>query len=255
MGTGKNKRSDSELSSNDATQLDWYLGVGACAFEKSPMGSMLERSWLLSEVSERCSQCNGQGIIDADHVPKDPKCKKCSGGCEYCVNGKVVEGCWCSKCRGTGFNNVRIKNDRQQTVKLKKSAGREPGYTPEDWALTTYAIVSRYLNRLEGVSRESYQVLVAYHGDKGSRWSDTEQGRIFAVLPMTKAGKRLLKLAQTRAGADLGLTAAEQLATVLGAKGGLNGEQLKLAAEAREEAWSKYAKACKLWNKVKGDAK
>lgn len=247
---GKKKKSVSEMGQTDALQLEWYLGPGQATFERSPFGAMLERSWLLSEVSERCSKCGGQGILDGDHV-KPGKCKHCSGGCDYCINGQVVEGCWCDKCRGTGFNNVRIRNDRNQTVKLKKSAGREPGYTPDNWSLTTYAAISRRLKALCDLSGVAYEVLTTYHGDKGSRWADTEQGRIFSVIPLTKAGRKLLKLAQTNAGDELGLSAIEQLGNALGRKGGLSADHLKLAAEAREQAWSAYFKACEVWNKGK----
>lgn len=238
------------ISNADASALEWYLGEGSALFERSPFGAMLERSKLLGEASDPCRDCCGKGIIESDSPRLGSDCKNHRESCDYCVGRKIAIGCWCSLCRGTGFTSRRIKGDPIMTMVLKKQTRFiEPSRTPEDWALTRYAVVSRHFDRLAKISKSSLTVIATYHGDKGARWADTSWGRIFVLLPLTNSGKQLLKREGVRRFADDGTNLSEALGVMAElCRKDPASENSKLFAEALDQAWSMYRKACLVWN-------
>lgn len=203
----------------DAAALDWYFGPGQAAFERSTFGAMLEAAEREAYVTRTCANCTA-GIIDAT-------------------------GAWCDRCNGTGSVPVRKpRRGAEPTVRVTRHR-EEVGFEPEDWQLRRYARVSR---RLDALNPTDVAVLAAYHGDQGARWGATKRGRLFAVYALTKAGARLLRAAQRRTTADLGLSASDSLGVVAD----VNDTQPKAErradlAEARIEAERMLTAAWTAW--------
>ncbi len=132
----------------------------------------------------RCRACQGDGRVAG------VTCGACKGlRVPMRKNGKPRvrpplrprASCW--SCRG------RLYHDRNP-VGLKSEQRSEPSYTPDDVALQRFAQVSRYLRQC---SVDTVDVLAAFFGLSGYRWANTKWGRLFAVVPLTTAGEKLLR--------------------------------------------------------------
>lgn len=183
MPNQKQISSRPELPREDETMLTWFLGEGSCYFEKSTCGSMLDAMEQSSCTSIKCKKCKGVGILGCDDW-LDPK-----------------SGSWCGACDGTGTLPVTMKRSKHAlTAKPTKQNIGSNAKAPDNWALTTYAVVSRRINRMQVTSPQSVQVLAAFYGNAGTRWAQTENySRIFPVIALTKAGVTLLKKSAGRA--------------------------------------------------------
>lgn len=132
-----------------------------------------------------CKACDGYGCFPETGA----RCVKCKGsGLKLLANGKTRrrpkarERQVCHSCKG------RLYHDRWPAA-VKAEAGGEASYTPDDVALRRFAQVSRYLRQCSG---ETVEALAAFFGVSGYLWANTKWGRLFAVVPLTKAGSSLL---------------------------------------------------------------
>lgn len=132
-----------------------------------------------------CKVCDGYGCFPETGA----RCVKCKGsGMKLLKNGKPRkrpkprERATCYACKG------RLYHDRWP-ASVKAEAGGEPSYTPDDVALRRFAQVSRYLRQC---SSETVEVLAAFFGVSGYLWANTKWGRLFAVVPLTRAGERTM---------------------------------------------------------------
>jgi hypothetical protein len=171
------------LSIDDQASIGWFFTSGQCEFERSPCGAMLDALERESCTSITCKRCRGEGIIGSDRDFTDP---------EYSQ--------WCSSCGGTGSLPVTLRKSKSAlTAKPTKTNLGSNAKAPDNWALTTYAVVSRRINLIQVFAPVSVQVLAAYFGDSGSRWAEQDgHGRIFPVIALTKAGATLIKRSQGR---------------------------------------------------------
>jgi hypothetical protein len=170
------------LSNEDQASISWFFTDGQCAFERSPCGPMLDALERDSCTSMPCRKCRGAGICgESDWL--DPE-----------------SGQWCTLCNGTGTLPVVMKRSKHAlTAKPTKSNAGSNAKAPENFALTTYAFVSRRINLMQVFAPVSVQVLAAYFGDSGYRWAQQDgRGRIFPVIALTKAGATLIKRSQGR---------------------------------------------------------
>jgi hypothetical protein len=223
------RRDSPVLGDIDAAALQWFLGPGQCAFERSWCGDMLEFIERSAYTSRRCAPCFGAGILHS--------------------------GDWCPSCAGTGSIPVRRRSRGEETVAVKHQ-GFSVAYNPfsaDTWALETYATVSRQLGRVGGVSVIHRLALEAFYGNEGERWGRTDRKRIFAVYPLTHAGQKLIRMAQ-KPGLDVKVSFCEILDTEANmqklnpvvARGALLGL-------AGEQAHRVVAEASLVWNQVAGD--
>lgn len=171
------------ISHDDEVMLSWFFGEGSAYFERSPCGGMLEALERDSCVSQTCRRCRGVGVIGEDRDYTDP---------EYSQ--------WCSSCNGTGTLPITMKRSKLAlTAKPTKPNIGSNAKAPDNWALTTYAVASRRIDRMQTFSPVSVQTLAAFWGNAGSRWAEQDGfGRIFPVIALTKAGATLIKRSQGR---------------------------------------------------------
>jgi hypothetical protein len=252
-------RRESALAQRDEADLEWFWCFGESTFERSTFGSVLERQSLYGEIAElclncdgygtdpasvdRCRPCRGKGRITIGRVGmKDPdvggsrSCGECRGPTGKPRRGVVLADCLA--CEGTGIVE-------SQAVGVPGAESGEGGYEPDDGALRRYAKVSRRLTRLEGSDRQSAAVLQAYYGVDGLRWGGTDHGRLTAVLPLTRAGARLIDGESN----ELGLGVRELFANVIAdhVRKKTPGRASALMA-ATTEAGKLYVSACRAWN-------
>lgn len=69
----------------------------------------------------------------------------------------------------------------------------EAGYMPEDESLMRVAHVSRRLRLLGARDSAAGHALEAYYGRAGARWARTDQGRLFALYPLTTSGEAFVR--------------------------------------------------------------
>jgi len=192
--------------------LDWYFGAGQTLNERSPFGAILDRQALY-------------------HVPRhiDPEL-------------------------------FRAQLDRKPhepppgALTARPRGGSEPasGNSPEEGLIRRYAHISRLLKRLGQQDADAVLILAAYYGDQGARWGRTPHGRLFALLPLTPAGMQLLRRSRKRARAvDLGLSSAEQLGVEVEVQAVQpHAWRTLLIEQAKRQAWTAYAGACRLFAEV-----
>ena len=227
------------LSSEDQASISWFFTDGQSYFERSPCGAMLDALERDSCTSIRCRRCRGEGIIGIERDYTDP---------EYAQ--------WCSQCNGTGTLPVAMKRSKNQlTAKPTKPNIGSNAKAPDNWALTTYAVVSRRVNLIQVFAPVSVQVLAASFGNAGARWAATEgYNRLFPVLALTKAGATLIKRSQGRTilqdqESDVPRDAHEQLGQIhLVEKVQPEPNRTKLFTTAFKQAEALYFQACEDWN-------
>ena len=214
-----------KLSIQDEQDLGWYFGPGQSCFERSTFGVVLERQRALACHEARCRSCKGTGFkggtsaksardeystlnvlftetemqaLRAKLDDLDSQCPSCrgsgavlshkSGGnhsqtssyrCKRCKGaaGKLD----CPDCRGAGYVECN-------PVRVASSSRGESGYEVDGATQERYSRVSR---QLQSIGPINASVLQAYYGDIGARWQ-SRPGRIFAVYPLTAAGKNIL---------------------------------------------------------------
>ncbi len=287
----------SRLRGEDQGDLAWFFVEGAVAFDKSPLGAMLERAELFTFGPMVCPGCNGEGyrgdpekkILEAIDAAKkleaelaargesfasnlrkwrtehgkerppwydDGQCRVCNG-CGWLPRTiKLNEDTWAKKVTAwawgpsvdeNGHRTYRLSSDdeteyaRPTGSSIKKMAGREP---PGEM-LERYGLVSRKLSR---VSDDHRATLEAFFGLAGLRWAeDRYRGRIWGVMPLTPAGKKLIK--QSRKKADGAMVTDDQ---VLNVEAELQkGKPMKtrgaLLEEARNQAIERLHRAEDAW--------
>lgn len=195
--------------------------------------------------------CNGEGILEDGGFWM----QKLEGG-GY-AEKTAEHGGWCDRCRGVGSMPIRKKHSRNPlTARPKKDSGEGSGYTPDDSALTRYAIVSRRLDLVAAAhGKAMVEVLVAYYGDVGSRWGRTPHGRLFAVYALTGAGHKLVRMSMARTSEGITLSAAERI----GVEAETEKTQPKpnrraLLDAAAGQALTLYERASAAWNATKSRA-
>lgn len=131
----------------------------------------------------RCKTCHGDGRIAGE------PCPACKGAkVPLRMNGEPRRRPPQRPRHRCGLCGDALLLERRP-VGLKSEAHPEPSYTPDDVALQRFAQVSRYLRQC---SVETVDVLAAFFGLSGYRWANTKWGRLFAVVPLTDAGERML---------------------------------------------------------------
>jgi hypothetical protein len=75
---------------------------------------------------------------------------------------------------------------------------QEASYEPEEEDLIRVARVSRRLRIVRAKDARAEQTIEAYYGGTGARWNGTDQGRIFALYPLTAAGERFVRAEMAR---------------------------------------------------------
>lgn len=128
-----------------------------------------------------------------------------------------------------------------------------PGHVPDDVALDTYARVSR---RLLAVEREWWLaavVLERFFGDTGARWADSDEKRIFALYPLTRAGGKLLRV-DAKAHPDRVEMRDDERIGVLSALEKMPTQSKRtrrlLLMSCEKQAVALLAEAGRLWNQV-----
>jgi hypothetical protein len=161
-----------EPNSEPKLQDGLLLGTSRCLACSRPP----RRPW-------RCRACLGDGRVngatcDACNGKRVPL--KANGQPRARPSQRPRAACWC--CKGA------LMLDRSP-VGLKSEQHSEPSYTPDDVALQRFAQVSRYLRQC---TSDTVETLAAFFGLSGYRWGNTKWGRLFAVVPLTAAGEKLM---------------------------------------------------------------
>lgn len=158
------------LPQGDESDLIWFSGPGSATFERSTFGAVLERQRLfsVSGTSNQCPGCNGHRRNASYREVNE-------------IEGNPELGDWCPVCNGSGRREVSVTQTGE--------GYQEQGYEPSHAALSRFGRVSR---RLEKIPIKQRRLLLAYYGDKGCKWERMGLGHIFAVYPLTKAGRRFL---------------------------------------------------------------
>lgn len=203
------------LSPQAEAALDWYFGEGASLFERSTFGAMLERS----------SMYKVKRTVDPELM------------------------------------RARLEREPHEappgalTARPKSGQAPSSGYTPEESLLSRYARVSRLVRAVLEQDELSAAVLGAYYGDIGARWGRSPYGRIFAVYPLTAAGRELLRRERARQSAGKApsstLTPAEELGVVMSVQA-IQPQPARrvLADRARIESYQCYERACALYREA-----
>jgi hypothetical protein len=212
-----------------------------------------------------CEACNGTGAVPAERG-KHPPCRTGTIACPPCsgtgiaglkrhrkgpLRGKrarrraeILESAApCMRCRATGVIEV------DPAFGTDDGAYIVPG--PNDEALTRYGVISRRVAILSRRDPRLVEVLRAYYGDAGSRWGRERQGRIFAVYPLTRAGKSLLRLGGKAQGNAASLRDSERLGVESELEKTQPKEQRRALLDAADrQAREMYARTAEVWNTI-----
>ena len=213
------------IRERDAFRLEWSFGEGTSTFRRSIFGAMLTRADLYRHGTYPCFRCAGSPGVDAQ------------------------TGDWCRRCKGTGFFSFENYATKAAVTAFPTLASQEGGgYDPSHVVLQLYAKIARRLDVVAARGAPHYpRVLERYHGDEGARWGRTPEGRIFAVVPETPAGHRLLM--RVRQPNEMEMTNADRM----DAQVKLDRRQPKkwrreLLRLARKQAEEMYGDAALAWN-------
>lgn len=161
------------LSHEDEGDLEWYLSSGQALFERSTVGSMLDRAELFAYA---LPDLGPYVEPTAEHLVR-------------------------VKRRGVCEDNRKIESAYDpDTARPTAEHGGGGSYMPPDQDLTDAADFSRHFRRMGERDPVSVVVLDLYYGDRGARYAGGKPGRIFAVYVCTDAGRELLNrdAAETR---------------------------------------------------------
>jgi len=204
------------LATGDQSDLEWFFGKGQVAFERSPMGGMLRSAELRTFGSMTCKACKGKGYrksaekiirdaianlrqwqeMHAEQLADGRIAAKMIRGSKAFIPEHYDDGS-CKKCLGSGWVPRARRFGRCGAVTARpKQTETHDAQEPSTDDLERYGWVSHRLTR---VGERTAHVLAAYFG-VGLRWQDDRRlGQIFGVMPMTPAGKTLLKSSKAKA--------------------------------------------------------
>jgi len=153
------------LSHDDEGDLEWYLSSGQALFERSTVGSMLDRAKMYAYELPDLGPYVEPTEDDLVRV----------------------------KRRGVCEDNRKIESAYDPyTAHPTAEHGSGGSYMPPDGDLTDAADMSRHFRRMGERDPVSVVVLDMYYGDRGARYAGGKPGRIFAVYVCTAAGRELL---------------------------------------------------------------
>lgn len=291
------------LRHSDQRDLEWFFVEGAVAFDKSPMGPMLDRAELFTFGPMICPACNGQGYqgdpeqkireaiekarrLEAELAARgeslasslrrwraengkerppwydDGQCAACAGCGWIPRTVKFDADNWKAKAKATAYpmgssvdehggRNYPLEADMDTDARptgssIKKSGGKEP---PGE-LLERYGLVSRRISRLSAAHRATME---AFFGLAGLRWAeDRYRGRIWGVMPLTPAGRKLVKQSRAKGSGGSVLTDDQ----VLNVEAELQKQKPTktrgaLLAAAREQALAYLSAAESAWRRDK----
>lgn len=207
---------DGALPSEDAQAIELFFGETRGSFYRSTTGPMLDRAELFYNQAYPCYLCDGTGIVGEAKTyveqVSEPEVERSGGDVSFSLDARrpppvrrgvrksrvqhsLKPGDWCKRCNGSGFKHCHVYEgkeplDARPTAEVRVSHG----YEPSDRALLLYAHVSRQLDVVRREAGEDgFRALELFHGDQGVRWSNTSHGRIFSVLVLTPAARRILE--------------------------------------------------------------
>lgn len=254
----KPKKTPPRMTQHDEADLEWFWCFGEATFERSTFGAVIERQSLYAEMTELCLTCDGYGTDPAsgsrcvpcvgkgrtklgllEQGPRDVDCTKPCPECHTLAGYRRANADpeLCLVCNGELYVETGA-------VGMAPAQQGEGGYEPDDGALRRYAKVSRRLSRLERQDRASAAVLQAYYGVDGLRWGGTDHGRLTALIPLTRAGAKLIDAEPN----ELGLGVRELFANLVADHARKKTPPRSGALmRATEEAGALYLTACKAW--------
>lgn len=116
------------ISLGDEAALSWFFGPGLSIYERSTFAAILAKLDRDGFGSEKCTRCDGAGILDEGGVSVETRCRGCGGmgrvgrrWCDDCQgSGQVAPyevavdaGGWCQTCRGTGSTPIEVAARRR----------------------------------------------------------------------------------------------------------------------------------------------
>lgn len=248
----------SYLDGEDQRSLQWFFTDGQCAFEKSVFGAQLDRAMMMSHGTEPCDVCHGTGYAD---TPRKAITKAIEMIAQWRADGAdpkkkpLYKDTDCPECEGDGFVPVKLHGSPQGRITAKptgssiKGGGREPSVI----ALETYGLV---IGKISRMSDESAHALEAFFGMAGERWEgDPNRGRIWGVLPLTPAGKKLVKRSREKT-SQQGTLTDDQVLNVEAELQELapDGNRGKLLETGRAQAVALFRRAEEAWAPPKAEA-
>lgn len=237
------------IKPTDEALLDWFFGVGQTVFERSTAGGMFERARIFA-------------VDKPTTTLRERKRRRLRGA----QTAKPNTG---ADPTGEGLREAPsdppekwdpLKDYYSTGITARPSHGREPEVrdAPNDRDLFRYAEASRRIAAVAAIDATSAAVLKAYYGDQGAMWGRSDLGRIVAVMPLTEAGRELLRRSGER-DKRRGVKRAPRVTS------GNGGEAMQLADElivlkvqpaaqrgllaerARNQALALYGRAISLW--------
>lgn len=205
----------SQLKHDDQQDLAWFFVEGAVAFDRSPIGAQLDAAELFTFGPMICAACQGAGyqgdpeelIVEAIEKARKLEDELAARGESLAVNlrrwrlehGQEAPPWYddgqCRVCNGSGWLPRRTKHGTVRAALTARPTGssvnKRGGREPSSDVLERYGFVCRRLSRVPHGHRET---LEAFFGLAGLRWAeDRFRGRIWGVMPLTPAGKKLVK--------------------------------------------------------------
>jgi hypothetical protein len=159
-------------------EILWYFSAGQSAFERSTFGAQLERlaaEGVASDGSRVPSGRDAAAKVWAFHVRRVSVTEPITLDVETAAELRAL----------LPWDDW----DPGETARPRPTQASEPVVMPSDVTLIRYARVSRTLSRL---AASAGRALALWYGNRGGFWALRHLGRIMAVLPETRAGRRLL---------------------------------------------------------------
>jgi hypothetical protein len=145
-----------------------------------------------------CKACRGLGVLflgDFDDFSTTARCARCHGSAEVFDE---EEQDVCPVCRGASYTIPTTVKEKGSSKKGKVPHGTESADDQQTGGASGKAIGEDLDEAvvLEGkIERENPRAIEAlklYHGPVGDRWGAQRWGRLFALWPVTAAGRRVL---------------------------------------------------------------
>ena len=174
------------LSLKRQADLEWALGIGLTRFYRSSFGAALDRQF-------------AKYVNPADGHPKGGDYPGCSA-----PNAKPSADGLLPGDIGDSYNGSSAESDAcfipPSLMHVRAEQRSESCYEPEFADLHRFGGVSSALFRIERGMPLLVSVLMAHHGDRGSRWAAERpaEGRLLAVYPLTSTGSRWVEAIRNR---------------------------------------------------------